>query len=503
MLSTHVSLTGVSKSFGGQQALSGVDLTILSGTVHCLIGENGAGKSTLGKILAGTHRPDAGRMVVDGDEVVFRSPADALSRGVAGMAQEVALVPALSVADNILLGIEKRKHGFVIDSERASTIRSLADSFGFDVDPRALVRDLTIATQQKVEILKALARGSRMIVMDEPTASLGATDAQSLLDIVRDLRARGTTIVYISHHLDEVTSIADAVTVLRDGAVVYDGAPLPKGDLITHMLGRSLESSFPAKRMVGADVDLVLETIELSSGSAFRDISLSVRRGEIVGLAGLVGAGRTDIARAIAGVDKPTHGQVMLHGTEVRFASPSAAMAAGVHLIPEDRKTQGLILARPVRENISYSILRSLARLGFVRKRSEKSAAAEAADATNIRSAGLEVAVSTLSGGNQQKVMFARGSLAQPHVLLVDEPTKGVDIGAKFAIHELVVKLAEQGVAVLVISSEHEELMGLAHRIVAIHEGTVVAEFAGPDFVADDVTRSVFGAVLEERETTK
>jgi len=496
----QVKVVGLSKSFAGHRALIDVDLRIRRGTVHCLIGENGAGKSTLGRILAGVHRPDSGKIEISGKSVAFRSPADALASGITGMAQEVALVPRMTVADNVLLGLNRGRVGFLSRSEQRSEVVILLKDYGFDLNPDSLVGDLSIADQQKVEILKALARGSDLIVMDEPTASLGDRDAGVLMEIVRALRDRGTTIVYISHHLEEIVAIADWVTVLRDGRVVYDGSTLSKIQLVTHMLGRTLESSFPAKKLPAADAPIVIEVESLSSETSFRGISLNVRAGEIVGLAGLVGSGRSEFARAIAGVDRPSSGVIIVGGVTRKFGSPSAAMRAGVHLIPEDRKSQGLILARPVRENITYAVVRQLSRLGIISQLREKALSTEAAERTDVRATSIEDPVWALSGGNQQKVMFARGTLARPSVLIIDEPTKGVDIGAKFAIHRLVAELAASGIAIILISSEHEEVMGLAHRIFVLREGMVVEEFQGPDFPAEQLTLAVLAEAPTQTE---
>jgi rhamnose transport system ATP-binding protein len=490
----HLVVDGVSKSFGGSRALDGVSISVIQGTVHCLIGENGAGKSTLGRVIAGTHRPDAGTLTLLGQPVSFRSPADALAAGVTGMAQEVALVPAMSVADNVLLGMESSALGFVQDRVQRERVERLIQDFGFDLDPGARVDGLRIADQQKVEILKAVARGSQLIVMDEPTASLGDRDALALLALVRRLREAGTTIVYISHHLDEILAVADAVTVLRNGSVVYDGPPLAEQDLVLHMLGRPLEGTFPPKTMPGPDAPVVFSAHGLGRRGAFDGVDLELRAGEVLGIAGLVGSGRTELARVLAGVDRPSVGSVSVAGVRRRFGSPAAAMRAGVHLVPEDRKRQGLVMVRPTRENVTYSVLDRVSAAGFVRRAREHRVAADASSRTDIRTTSIDSPVWMLSGGNQQKVMFARAWLARPSILIVDEPTKGVDIGAKLAIHTLVAELAAGGMGIIVISSEHDEVMGLAHRLLVMSEGRVVAEFEGPEFADDEVKRAVLSA---------
>lgn len=489
----HIQAQGITKAFGGSVALKGVDVTIRRGTVHCLIGENGAGKSTLGKVLAGIERPDSGELLVHGNAVQFRSPSDALGHGITAMAQEVALAGSMTIVDNVLLGVETSRLGVVDTAAQVELVRGLIESCGFRLDPHARVRDLRISDQQKVEILKALARQSGLIIMDEPTASLDRNEASALLDTIRRLRANGTTIVLVSHHLDEVLAVADDITVLRNGSVVYSG---PSDDhdresLIELMLGRQLEGGFPEKSIPTVPGEPVLEVRELHAPPDVGSVSFAVRPGEILGIAGLVGSGRTELLRAIAGVDRFVSGTIVLAGRERAFASPRAALDAGLFLIPEDRKTQGLILSRSVRENVSLPSLSSVATLGAIARHREKAAADDAARLTDVRAASFDNSVSTLSGGNQQKVMFARARLVRPRVLLVDEPTKGVDIGAKFAIHELLVSFADEGTAVVVVSSEHEELMGLAHRILVMHSGSVVAEFDGPHFDDTVVKRAI------------
>lgn len=494
MTEIHVAARAVGKRYGGNVALTNVDVEIKRGLVHCLIGENGAGKSTLGRLLAGVEQPDEGFIEVLGSQVQFRSPSDALGHGITAMAQEVALANAMTVEENALLGVEKSRWGVVNKPEQRKFIQQLIEECGFTLDTRALVGDLRISDQQKVEIVKALARRAELIIMDEPTASLDRSESQVLLDTVRRLRDSGTTVVLVSHHLEEVLDVADAITVLRNGVVVHSGPREGhnRESLIQLMLGRSLESSFPRKSPVPShDISATLQVKSLSSIPDYSEISFDVRPGEILGIAGLVGSGRTELVRAIAGADRFESGEVILAGHSRIFRSPRAAMKAGIFLIPEDRKTQGLILARSIRENISISTLPMMSFLGVVLPREEKKLADGAAKRMDIRALSLENEVSTLSGGNQQKVLFARAALIQPKVLLVDEPTKGVDIGAKFAIHQLLVDIAANGTAVVVVSSEHEELMGIAHRILVMQSGAVVAEFAGPEFNDQEVKRAI------------
>lgn len=475
---------GISKQFGETRALSDVSLSVLHGSVHALIGENGAGKSTLGRVISGVISPDSGSIVIDGASVEFDSPRHALDRGVATIAQEIALVPALDAAANVLLGVEPRRFGFVERRRLRDTYRRLADAAGFDVPAERLVGSLSIAQQQQVEILRALSRDARLIVMDEPSARLSGAETEKLHAVIRALAADGRSVLLISHFLSEVLDVADEVTVLRDGREVRHGptSAETQATLIQAMLGRELGDQFPERQPLRADAPVVLETFGLS-GPGFADVALRVRAGEIVGLAGLVGAGRSELARVILGAAPATAGRVELRGTARSFRTPREALRHGVSMIPESRRDQGLFYLRTAGENVSISSLDRFSRWWLVQRGNERRAAASALDRVSVASPPT-APMSTLSGGNQQKVLFARTMLSRPTVLLADEPTRGVDVGAKRAIYDILVGLAAEGLAILLISSEMEEILGLAHRVVVMRAGRVTAEL-GPGEISE------------------
>lgn len=469
----------VSKQFGRTRALSEVSLSVLPGSVHALVGENGAGKSTLGRIIAGAIQPNAGSVVIDGEPVTFARPRDALERGIALIAQELALVPTLAAAENVLLGVEPRRWGFVDRRRLRRRYRQLAADAGFEMPEGVPIGALPVAHQQQVEILRALARDARLIVMDEPTARLSATEAQKLHATIRSLAASGRSVLLISHFLKEVLQVADTVTVLRDGALISTGptADVSEAGLIEAMLGRRLTAQFPDRRPPGADAPIVLETRGLT-GIGFGDVSIRVAAGEIVGLAGLVGAGRSELAHAIAGAAPILSGELVVAGRNRRFRSPRQARAERVVMVPESRRDQGLFGLRSVRENVSVASLDGFTRLGMVDRRRERAATGSALDRVNVVGAA-DASVLTLSGGNQQKVLLARSLLSTPALLVADEPTRGVDVGAKRAIYELLVELAAEGMGILLISSEMEEILGLSHRAYVMRTGAITADLAG------------------------
>ena len=484
----------VSKQFGETRALSDVSLGVLPGSVHGLVGENGAGKSTLGRIAAGAMAPDDGTVVVDGEPVTFTRPRDALERGIALIAQEIALVPALGAAENVLLGIEPRRWGVVDRRELRRRYRALAADTGFEQREAVPIGAMPVAQQQQVEILRALGRDARLIVMDEPTARLSAVEAAKLHAVIRALAASGRSVILISHFLKEVLQVADTVTVLRDGRVVSTGptADATEASLIEAMLGRRLTSQFPERRPPAAESPAVLETRDLS-GVGFSNVSIRVAAGEIVGLAGLVGAGRSEVAHTVAGAAPALSGELLVGGRPVRFQSPRDAGRARVAIIPESRHDQGLFLLRPVRENVSVASIDTFTRLGLVDRRRERRETGDALGRVNV-DASPDAPVRTLSGGNQQKVLFARGILSGPVLLVADEPTRGVDVGAKRAIYELLVELAAEGMGVLLISSEMEEILGLSHRAYVMRSGAITAELAGDEITEAAILAAAFAA---------
>jgi simple sugar transport system ATP-binding protein/ribose transport system ATP-binding protein len=494
MSTPHVELRGVSKRFGGVQALSDVDLAIESGTIHALVGENGAGKSTLGKVIAGVHRPDTGTLVVEGREVSFRSARDALADGITIIAQEPTLVPHRSVIENVYLGVEDSVGGVVNRRTLTHRFASLVEQSGIELPPQRLARTLSVADQQKAEILRAIARRVRLIVMDEPTSALTRDESERLFDLIRRLRTGGTTVVYVSHFLDEVLALGDVVTVLRDGRHIRTSPAAHETPefLVSAMLGRSIDLTFPDKAPPGPDAPVVLSVRGLSRPPTVQEVSFEIRAGEILGLAGLVGSGRSEVARAIFAADRPAAGVVEVAGRRLKARSPRDAIRAGVVMLPEDRKSQGLLMLRSVVENVTLPHLAEVSKGGVVLRQAEIRRAEDLVRRVDVRARSSRAAVSTLSGGNQQKVLFARWLFRPPRVLIADEPTRGVDVGAKRAIYELIHALAAEGIAVLLISSEHEEVLGLAHRVLVMRSGSVVAEFDAASMSEDAVLRAAF-----------
>jgi ABC-type sugar transport system ATPase subunit len=466
-------IEAIDKSFPGVRALSGVHFDLRAGEVHALIGENGAGKSTLIRVLAGAHRADAGAIRIDGREMRIASPRDADRAGVSVIYQEFNLVPTLTVRENLLLGRE------AIFTSAAAERRQALELFarlGVRVDPEALVSELTIAQQQAVEIAKALGRQARIIVMDEPTAALTAQEAEALFRLIADLKARGMGIIYVSHRLDEVFRLTDRVTVLRDGRHVATRptSGVSRSQLIEMMVGRKLESEFPKRPAPLGPVRL--EVRGLRRGSQVKGVSLAIRGGEVLGLTGLVGSGRTELARLIFGADRLDGGEILVDGRPVTIHNPIDAIRHGICLVTEDRKAQGLVLGHSVRENFALPNLGKFSRLGVVSASQERQAFAAYAYALDIKLPSEEEPAGNLSGGNQQKVVLAKWLEADSNVILFDEPTRGIDVGAKHEIYLLINRLAAAGKAVLMISSELPEVLGMSDRILVMHEGRITGE---------------------------
>jgi rhamnose transport system ATP-binding protein len=487
---------GISKRFGGVHALDDVSITLLAGQIHGLVGENGAGKSTLAKVIGGVYRPDEGELLVDGEPVSFHAPRDALDAGIATIAQEIALVPARTVLENVMLGIESSTAGLVRSRELRARFDDLNERTGFRLDPLAIVRTLRTADQQKAEILRAIARDARLLLMDEPTAALTRDETERLMETVKALAAGGTAIVLVSHYLEEVLSVCDTVTSMRNGRLIRTAPTKDETPetLVSAMIGREMSLEFPPKEPTAADAPVVLEARGLTRGRQLQDVSLTVRAGEIVGLAGLVGSGRTEVARAIFGADHLDAGEILFEGKPVAIRGPRQAARLGIAMLPESRKEQGLFMIRPVRENISIVDIEAISRLGFVDRREEGRRTAELSRELDVRTSSQEALVTTLSGGNQQKVLFAKWLFRRPKLLIADEPTRGVDVGAKRQIHELLISLARQGMGVLLISSEIEEVLGLAHRVLVMRFGRVVGEFEGGEATDEAVMTAAFTA---------
>ncbi|MFI8089885.1 sugar ABC transporter ATP-binding protein [Streptomyces sp. NPDC086080] len=494
-----LALAGVSKSFGAVRALRGVSLRLYAGEAHALAGENGAGKSTLIKALAGVHRPDTGTVLLDGEPVEFHGPADARDAGVAVIYQEPTLFPDLSVAENIFVGRQPSRSLGRVDHRAVK--RATADLFGrlgVDLDPDQPARGLSIADQQLVEIAKALSFDARVLIMDEPTAALTGSEVARLFGVVETLREQGAAVLFISHRLEEIFELCQRVTTLRDGALISSEplAGLSEDDLVRRMVGRDLDELYPKQATEVGEVALTVR--RLTREGVFTDVSFDVRRGEIVGLAGLVGAGRSEIARAVFGVDRFDGGEVEVLGRKLKPGAPSLAMAAGLALVPEDRRAQGLVMDMSVERNIGLTGFAATTRGGLMSRRAERSRAVDWAVRLQVKYARVADAVGTLSGGNQQKVVLAKWLATQPRVLIVDEPTRGIDVGTKAEVHRLLSSLAAQGVAVLMISSDLPEILGMADRVLVMHEGRITAAIPRAEATEESVMAAATGRVTRE-----
>jgi len=471
-------IEAVSKSFGGTRALDGVTLALAHGEVHALMGENGAGKSTLGKILAGIHVPDGGTVRMAGRVVHFASPRDARKAGIGMVHQEPACCPDLSVAENLVLGQYPRRRTFFVDraAMRATAARLLGD-IGASIDVRMTMRHLSVAQHQLVQIAAAVGSGARMLIFDEPTSALSETDAGRLFTLIGSLRDRGVTIIYVSHRMAEVVALCDRISVLRDGRMIGTLArsEATQDAVVGMMIGRQLKEYFPAhlKNRVGPDL---LRVEHFSSPGKFEDVALTIRAGEIVGIAGLVGAGRSEIAAALFGLDPRARGRITLDGKDISSASVQTRMKSGLGFVPEDRKRFGLALMLSCRFNFSFTLLEILTKAGFLRRRLENSLLAKHFGELGIKTASFESEAGSLSWGNQQKIVLAKWLARSSRILLLDEPTRGVDVGAKAAIHVLIDNLAGSGKGILLVSSELPEILALSTRILVMREGRIVGE---------------------------
>ncbi|MEO3857991.1 sugar ABC transporter ATP-binding protein [Acrocarpospora sp. B8E8] len=490
-----VSVRNLSKRFGSTQALSAVTLSFARGEVHGLVGENGAGKSTLGKMIGGLYHPDTGDLDVFGKRVRRWDIKRAQDAGVVLIAQELCLVPALTVAQNVFLGRERRTFG-VLHSGLERRYRELERICRFGLPPDVPVDRLSIADQQKVEIMRALARDARVIVMDEPTSSLTADETARLHDIIGWLKSRGTTIIYVTHFLEDVLAHCDRVTVMRDGRLIRTAATAreTKASLVEAMLGEPADMLLPERPPVpAARTAPLVEMRDVHSGKRVRGVSLTVRPGEIVGLAGLVGSGRTEIARVLFGCESADSGRIVFRGEEVRAASARASIARGMAMIPEDRRAQGLVLTRPLFENVTLPHLGGFSRMGVLARRAERAAVGELIERLGVRPRQVDGDISVYSGGNQQKVLFAKWLLGRPEFLILDEPTRGVDVGAKARIYQLIVDIATAGTGVLLISSELEEVVGLSHRVYLVRQGSLIGEVAAAETSVEVLLQRLFG----------
>jgi len=495
-------IKGVRKRFPGVLALDGVDFGLRAGEVHVLLGENGAGKSTLIKILSGAYHPDEGEILVAGRPVSIRTASDAQQLGIATIYQEFNLVPQLTVAENLLLGRQPRRFGIVNKRAMLARARELLERAGVDADPRTPVAALGIARMQMVEIARALGMNARVLIMDEPTASLTSGETSKLFDLVRQLRDSGTGVVFITHHLEEIAQIGDRVTVLRDGRSVGEvPADTPEPDLVRLMVGRSIDQQYPREATEPGGGTPLLAVRGLTSDGVFHDVSFDVQAGEVVGLAGLVGAGRTEVIRAIFGADRYRTGEVLVNGVQLPKGDVSAAMKAGLGLVPEDRKGQGLVLGADVGENLGLVTLGRASHAGLVDRGGQRKAAEQIAGRLKVRMSGLGQEARTLSGGNQQKIVIGKWLLADVKVLILDEPTRGIDVGAKVEIYQLINSLTASGHAVLIISSDLPEVLGMSDRILVMSRGRLAGELSTADATQDKVMALAVSAGPDTHES--
>ncbi len=485
---------GISKRFPGVQALDDVSFEIAAGRCHALMGENGAGKSTLGKILAGVYSADAGELRLNGELIAPSNPLAARKLGIAMVHQELAFCPNLSIAENLCLGNLPQRFGWVDRRRLRDTAMGMLREIEADFDPDLPISRLTTGQEQLVQIAAAVGTGARIIVMDEPTSSLSVAESDHLFRLISHLRTSGITLIYVSHRMDEIFQLCDTLTVLRDGKHVATEAIRETNPerVIHQMIGRDVERHEPAHlgRPIGAEV---LRVENLSSPGKFSDISFRLHAGEVLGFAGLIGAGRSEVAQALFGIDPAATGRVFLHGREMPLGSVKAALAGGMGLLPEDRKRLGLVLSLNCRENTSLASLKRLATLGFIRRSEEEALARRYADRLRVKASSLEATVAGLSGGNQQKIALAKWLARECDILIVDEPTRGVDVGAKAEIHKLLDELASQGLALLVISSELPEVMNISRRIMVLRQGRTAGELTRDQFSQAALMRLMAG----------
>lgn len=481
-------MEGISKLFPGVKALDNVHIELKKGEVLALIGENGAGKSTLVKILSGVYHKDAGRILFDGKEVDIRNPKISQDLGISIIYQEFNLVPTANVAENIFISqMPHNRVGWVNFKKLYSKTKEMIDRFNLEIDPHSIVSSLSVAEQQMVEILKALVFDAKIMIMDEPTSSLSFNETEKLFNTIKSLRSKEVSIIYISHRLEEIPEVADRITILRDGKNVGEMGikNVDINKIIKLMVGREIKDIFPPKsKNIGQEV---LKVKDLTSTGQFYDISFSLKSGEILGFAGLIGAGRTELAHSIFGAYPPESGEIYYLGQKIEISNPRDAIKLGIGMVTEDKMGTGLIKSMVIRENISLASIDDITRMNIVSKKMEKNKTKKAFDQLDIRAPGIETAISSLSGGNQQKVILARWLQINPKVLILDEPTKGIDVGAKTEIFNLIRQLADSGVAILMINSELHEVIGLCDRIIVMSSGRIAGELNGSEATADKI----------------
>ncbi len=489
-----LALDGVTKTFPGVTALSEVSLQLFPGQVTALVGENGAGKSTVVKILTGIYQPDGGHIQIDGSSIRFPTAQDAGNAGVTAIHQETVLFDELSVAENVFLGHAPRGRFGLIDTfAMMDKAREILKSIGANIDPRTKLKDLGIANKHLVAIARALSIDARVVIMDEPTAALSQKEIEELYELVEELKGQGKAILFISHKFDEIFRIADNYTVFRDGALVGNGAiaDVCEAELVKMMVGRDVSQIFPDREHDTGDEILVVDGYE--HPTEFADISFTLRRGEILGFYGLVGAGRSEFMQSLFGITRPSAGEVKIDGKRAVIRSPADAVGKGIVYVPEDRGRQGAITALPIFQNITLPSLGRTSKNGFLRLAEEFKLAREYTERLDLRAASLDTDVGNLSGGNQQKVVIAKWLATQPKVIILDEPTKGIDIGSKAAVHEFMAELAAQGLAVIMVSSEIPEVLGMSDRVIVMREGRIAAELSGDDMAPETLVRHAAG----------
>jgi rhamnose transport system ATP-binding protein len=489
-------LKNISKSFSGVEVLHQVSFSLERGEVHALLGENGAGKSTLVKVITGFHQPDTGEIYLNGEKIEFADTHESRQAGIAAIYQELSLFPDLDVAENIFVGRQPTTAGGRIDWRKLYTeADKLLTSLGVHLELKQKARNLSIAQQQMVEIARAFSINARILIMDEPTSSLTLHEVDDLFRLVRRLREQGTAIIFISHRLEELYALADRVTVLRDGAYVGTRSmkEVTRDDLIRMMVGRTITNMFPKQDVKAGKVALQVD--HLTREGAFRDISFELREGEILGMAGLVGAGRTNVARALFGVELPSSGTIQLNGKEIQILSPQQAIELGLAYVPEDRQLHGLIPQMNITSNISLPMLQEYSRRGWLQDNVERTSAFQAARQIEVRANNIWQKARELSGGNQQKVVLAKWLSTKPKILILDEPTRGIDVGTKAAVHALMSKLASEGLAILMISSELPEVLGMSDRIIVMHEGHLTGHFTREEATQEKIISAATQAV--------
>jgi ribose transport system ATP-binding protein len=493
-------MQGISKSFPGVKALDNVYFSCLPGEVHALVGENGAGKSTLVKIIAGAYYPDEGKIILRDKEISFTSPKEAQNAGISTIYQEFNLIPELNVAENILLGREPIiKASFIDDSLLYERSKEILATLEVNLDLRTKIKDLSVAQQQMVEIAKALSLKADIIIMDEPSAVVSGKELDSLFSIIQSLKNTRKTIIYISHRIDEVLGIADRITVLKDGKCVgtFRAQEVDKSTIIRMMVGRSIAETFPPKEKGERREILTIKNV--SQGKILKNISFTVYSGEILGVAGLVGSGRTELARAIFGADSIDHGEIYFAGQKIRKTSPKTSILYGIGFVNEDRKKEGLVNLLSIRENLTLPILHKISRLGFIKEEEEKNIGLKCIKQFNIITPSLEKEVKYLSGGNQQKVVLAKWINTNPKLIIMDEPTQGIDVGAKAEVYKLMRLLAKQGTAIIMISSELHEIIGMSDRILVMHEGNIMGELSPSEMSEESIMWMATGHANEDQ----